>query len=348
MKLNKLVKLNLMKHLIFKFLVLGFVLNLVYSCSDDDSTEDTADPVDIIATFGIRHDKSLSDYEAIVSATGDYPNFDAVVFLSFSLPGDPSSDIVGSGVLIDDEWVLTAGHNFFSSEEQSSPVAAKDIVVYTGNNPNNPSAQYNVEMLVFHPTWLAQDDFFNGNDLCLIKLSSPITNITPVELITQNSVQTGSAIWASGFGDYSGQPGQDSNLYSNKHAIQNVLDRKTNNLSTTINGTTYNGGHLAFDFDNPSATVNSLGDDLVSPDEATLFGQEGTSSTLLSELEGTTVTGDSGGPIFIKDGSVWKVAGVLSGGLAEPIPNHTDGGYGDISLYTRTFPMLSWIQSTMQ
>ena len=34
--------------------------------------------------------------------------------------------------------------------------------------------------------------------------------------------------------------------------------------------------------------------------------------------------------------------------LSDPIPNHGASGYGDLSLFTRTFPRLSWIRSIIQ
>ena len=62
---------------------------------------------------------------------------------------------------------------------------------------------------------------------------------------------------------------------------------------------TYGGGLLAYDFDNSEETINSLGDDLNNADEQALGG--GTSSSECLDLEGATITGDSGEPLFVKD-----------------------------------------------
>jgi V8-like Glu-specific endopeptidase len=336
-----------MKNIYLKASILVFFSIFIYSCSSDDDPQETTAPVDVIETFGIRHDKTLAEYEAIVTATGDYPNFDSVVFLQWE---DANGDAFnGSGVLINEQWVLTAGHNFFSNGDASS-VTADKIDVKFGNDPNDANTLFlEVETIVLHPTWVATGgDIFGGNDLCLLKLSNPITNVTPVSLFTNNSAQIGSQVWVSGFGDYSQQTGQDADADSKKHAYHNVLDRKTDDKPSTINGTTYSGGHLAYDFDNPSGTVNTLGDANNTTDEMDLFPGGGTSSSELLDFEAGSVTGDSGGPIFIKDGDVWKVAGVLSGGTQDPIPGHVTSGYGDISLFTRTFPMLTWIQQTIE
>lgn len=341
-----------MKNFYLKLSILALLSVFIYSCSTDEGAEDEeeemVDPVEITKTFGIRHDKTLADYEAIVTATGDYPDFGAVVYLTV-FKEDGSVKSFASGVLIDEEWILTAGHNFFISSD-ASPTMAANITVKFGNDPNDTnSLDLDVSAIVLHPTWVAEGgDIYKGNDLCLLKLSAPITDVTPAAIFTQNSVQVGSQSWFSGFGDYSAQPGQNADNFSKKHAYQNILDRKTDDRSTTISGTTYAGGHLAYDFDNPEGTVNSLGDDFNGADEMNLFPTGGTSAIPLLEYEAGSVIGDSGGPIFVKDGSVWKVAGVLSGGLNEPIEDHQDSGYGDISLFTRTFPMLAWIQSVIQ
>ncbi|MCB0738362.1 MAG: trypsin-like serine protease, partial [Bacteroidetes bacterium] len=102
----------------------------------------------------------------------------------------------------------------------------------------------------------------------------------------------------------------------------------------------------AYDFDDPDGLVNSLGDDHEGEDEKSLGS--GTSEEGALDFEAGTVEGDSGGPLFIKDGNTWKVAGVLSGGAVDPLPNYKDGDYGDISLFTRVSPLVSWINSVIQ
>ncbi len=65
-------------------------------------------------------------------------------------------------------------------------------------------------------------------------------------------------------------------------------------------------------------------------------------------MEGGTVQGDSGGPIFIKIDGVWKVCGLLHGGVDDVRPGHRDSSYGDISVYSRTSSASSWIQSIIK
>ncbi|MBN2893811.1 MAG: trypsin-like serine protease [Bacteroidales bacterium] len=249
-------------------------------------------------------------------------------------------------MLITSEWILTAGHNFYVAEEQTEPALPEGIFVLTGNNPNSPTGTYEVEQLVFHPTWMQDnEDFLNANDFCLVKLSSPITNITPAQLITSTSEIIGNTIWYCGFGDYTQEFGNGED-YSKKHAIENILDRKVDGINTSISGQTYNGGLLAFDFDSPTGEVNSLGDDEVNSDEA-LLGS-GSSDAYATEFEGATIPGDSGGPIFININGAWKVCGILSGGANDPFYDYVDGGYGDISVFTRVSTSIDWILSVIQ
>lgn len=327
-----------------KFYLLLFSLIGILSCSKNNIVligEET--------TFGIRHDKDLSEYEAIVSqdASENLPNFKPVVSFEYSLDGSDNRDFVATGTLIAKQWILTAGHNFFVAEEQDTVAPIRGIVVHIGNDPNKPEQSFLVEELVFHPTWIAHnDDFVNANDLCLVKLKNPVKEVKPAKIFSSDKEQLGNKVWFCGFGDYSNLRGQDSDLLSKKHALENILDRKTKDIVTSSNGKNYNGGLLAFDFDHPAGVINTLGDDTFNEEEL-LLGK-GTSSETCLELEGTTIEGDSGGPLFIKDENTWKLVGVLSGGVSEPFVEHEDGSYGDISVFIRVSQQVEWINSVVK
>ncbi len=323
---------------------------IVFSCTTDNEPFEEEEgnnnpPNTATTTFGIRHDKALSEYEAIAAnPTNTMPSFEAVVMFEYSLDGSTNREFVGTGTLISPNWILTAGHNFFSSDEQTNPAPVSGIIVNIGNDPNNPQQIINVKRLVFHPSWLVDDNLFaSGNDLCLVELETSITNITPAPLFTSANEAIGSTVWYSGFGDYSETAGQNPDNFSKKHAIENVLDRKISGITSVANNITYSGGLLAFDFDSPDGNSNTLGDTTVNQDEQ-LLGS-GTSNASPKTYEGATVQGDSGGPLFVKDGSTWKVAGVLSGGAEAPVNNHKDSSYGDISIFIRVSTASDWIQS---
>jgi hypothetical protein len=215
------------------------------------------------STYGIRHDKTLNKYEQIATNeskfnSSAYPSFRPIVKLCYTLDGSSGIDYVGTGTLVAPQWILTAGHNFYVADEQTSPAKASGIQVYVGNDPNSIQQGLLVEKLVFYPTWISDNDgFFYGNDLCLVKLKDPINNITPALINYSKDELIGSIVWFGSFGDYTQQVGQDANLLPKKHALQNVLDRKVDGIMTSINGKSYSGGLIAFDFNTPEGTVNS-------------------------------------------------------------------------------------------
>lgn len=329
-----------------QLLLLGLIIVFI-SCEEDEPLFP-----DVSETFGIRHDKELVEYEAVATNQSpydseEYPDFASVVAFSYSLDGSDNAEFVATGTLISPEWILTAGHNFFVAEEQEAPAPVSGISVLVGDDPNEPSDTYEVAELIFHPTWIAQsNDFLNGNDLCLVKLTTPITGISTAQMNLSGNETIGNTVWGCGYGDYSRQPGQDPDAFSKKHAIQNTLDRSIDGVMSSVNGETYTGGLLAFDFDDPDGVINALGDETVNEDEA-LLG-DGTSGAISTAFEATTVQGDSGGPLFIRTGGAWKIAGVLSGGASNVFEGHADSSYGDISIYISVASHRDWIESVIQ
>lgn len=332
-----------MKNYSIRIVILGLIAITAFSCESDDYLEPSRG-----TAFGIRHDRSLAEYESIAaSSSSDLPDFSAVVSFSYSLDGSDNHDYVASGTLIESNWILTAAHNFYDSESQDAPAPSSGVIVKVGSDPNNPIGEYTVSNIILHPSWLNGDqDYSDANDLCLVKLSTPISNLTPAPIHFSNAEQIGTKVWFSGYGDYSREEGQNPDLLSKRHAIENTLDRVKSGLTTNIGVVTYSGGLLAFDFDDPEGMINALGDDTVNEDEGILGAGSSDSNAL--ELEGATVQGDSGGPLFIKNGSTWEVAGVLSGGADEPTFDHQDGDYGDISIFTSVSTSYNWILSVIQ
>lgn len=359
----------------FKLLIYFFSI-LFYSCSTenidpinpDSNTNDTSNPTQPNSsgsavysptaigkvtnspqTFGIRNDKKLSEYETIASNISpfnseEFPDFRSVAFIQIE---DGNGLLIGSGVLINSQWVLTAAHLFMLPEESKNLPSLSKISVLFGNDPNKPSKTLKVSQIILHPHWINSDGGFEkGTDLALLKLGSPVTDIAPAKINYDISGEKDKAyIWSCGFGDYSSQSGQNKNYLSKKHATVNVLDRIVDGLNTKVSGISYNGGVLAFDFDAPDGKFNTLGDNIINEQEKVLGS--GNSAPEALEMEGGTVEGDSGGPIFIKIGGIWKVCGVLHGGIDDVAPKLKDSSYGDISVYCRTASASSWIQSVI-
>ncbi len=216
-------------------LSLFFSLILFTSCGEFEDEEVT---VGTETAFGIRHDKQLADYESVAANVApyngtEYPNFESVVNFTYSLDGGSEPEFVASGVLVAPDWILTAGHNFFDSQEQSSPPPVSGIKINIGTDPNNPSATLAIEQLVFHPTWINESEVIVGaNDFCLVQLANPINDIEPAILEKNSDEIVGSQVWFCGYGDYSARPNQDPDLYSKRHAINNMLDRVVDGITS--------------------------------------------------------------------------------------------------------------------
>lgn len=301
-------------------------------------------------TFGIRNDKKLSEYEAIASNvspfnTDEFPDFKSVVFIQVT---ERKDIFLGSGTLVHPKWILTAAHNFILPEESKILPALSKIRILVGNDPNKPIKTLNVAEIILHPHWINSDGGFEkGTDLALVRLSETITDIKPSVINYDISGEKDKLFtWSCGFGDYSQEAGQNKDDFSKKHAMVNVLDRITNDLKTTVSGKNYNGGLLAFDFDAPDGKYNTLGDNIVNDQERELG--KGNSASEALEMEGGTVSGDSGGPIFIKINGIWSVCGVLHGGIDNVAAGLKDSSYGDISVYCRTASAKDWLQSVIK
>ncbi|MEM9260880.1 MAG: trypsin-like serine protease, partial [Bacteroidota bacterium] len=222
----------------FCYYLIGILL--ISGCT----VEEDPDLPDAPLTFGIRHDRALAAYETSASMDNvALPDFSPVVALEYSTDGSDDFEFIATGTLISENWVLTAGHNFYTVEEDSAPAPVSGIRVLLGDDPNNPTAVFRVAEMVLHPTWLQGDqEYTDGNDLCLLRLSTTISDVTPALIYSTIDEEVGSSVWFCGFGDYSEQPGQDRDLLSRKHAINNLLDRKVSGLSTQSGGVNYPGG----------------------------------------------------------------------------------------------------------
>lgn len=141
----------------------------------------------------------------------------------------------GSGVLISDRWVLTAGHIAF---------------LRTGGTFTIGGMGYTIQSTVTHPDYRYPNNF---SDLALLQLASPVTAVTSATMLGLASSQEllgKEATWV-GFGlGGDGATGAQGPL--DHRAFTNVID---------VFGTAYNLTGTAFisDFDRADGSTNATG-----------------------------------------------------------------------------------------
>lgn len=327
--------------------------------------------IEIANDFTYGGTNGFAASHALATDFNAYPVFSAVGSLSIYLQGDLES--VGSATLLDNEWVLTAGHCWSTS------------VTNFGFVLGGVSHEVDMSSLVLHPMWANPPEPpltkmevgpSQGWDLALFKLKSPITNnIRFPELYTKSDelgkvgITLGAGRLGTGDVPWYEQQTNDPPLI---HAAFNVIDRTTSQTWTT-NGTNYGGGFIVTDFDGTTnADHNTLGisyytngdtwiwDDstniVIALDPAgDIAGDNSADAQYMlgtNIVEGGAAPGDSGGPTFIEDGGEWKLAGVTSWGSNpwDELYNSGSGSrglYGDVNYMVRISETSDWIYSVI-
>lgn len=236
------------------------------------------------------------------------------------LANEPQFDCVGqvyiqedtlrfsaSCVLIADQYVLSARHVFGRDEEI-------DISKYR---------------FAFKGVYYTSNEyviFKHGDvtyDIILLKLELPVTHIRPA-VINTDTTEFNTTATGVGYGSV-----RNALMTSGREHLDYKMGG--NNVIDSLGGEDYNGHAtlLMADFDCPdSEKLNVCG------------------STLALPLEYVTNGGDSGGGLFSRIGSEYKLIGItqgMSGRLST-----TTGSYGSVAKWTRLSIFNDWIMSVQQ
>jgi len=272
--------------------------------------------------------------------------------------GSAGAGTVGSGVLLNPEWVLTAAHLVNSAD-------AGEVVIRASGSGREVSEVHS------HPGWFGNPSpgLAQSRDLVLLRLSNPIRSAPVIPLWQGGGSGTLLGMMA-GFGR-GGNGLLGAYLPANGlRAGFNLIDRKI------IDG---DGGFWVTDFDSGQGRHNSLnlatvdlrnfdaggGDPPLSVTVFSILGTESMASFAglpvagdffpgLGEVfpEGTTARGDSGGPLFIysEERSQWELAGVTSFGVNPLHPSgftRFDSRYGDLSFFADVSGQQDWLNGVM-
>ncbi len=220
----------------------------------------------------------------------------------------------GHGVLIAPQWVITAAHTIplHSRLEQVSvngkPRAVERVVVHSGYRtlPQEliDQAMASGEAMLIVVFLSASDD------VALIKLAEPVTDVTPVAL-NQAGARPGEVVKIIG----KGATGNGVSGYRPGGPNRTELRRAYNEISSAYDR------WFCYRFDAPPSAL---------------------------PLEGTIGNGDSGSPVLVEVNGQWLLSGVTSWKVVEGnVLTANYGLYGQIACNVRLSHYTDWMEKVM-
>lgn len=244
----------------------------------------------------IRHDVNDSNYRVPAS------EFTALV----DMPGE------GHGVLIAPQWVIAAAHAItWQTEIKQVTIngVARDVerlVIHPGYK--KPPQELLDEALATWDWTLFRVFLASSDDIALIKLAQPVTDVSSVAISTSDD-EFGQTIKILG----KGATGNGVTGYEFSGSHRTELRRAYNKVTSA------HGRWLCYSFDKPSDAL---------------------------PLEGGSGAGDSGGPILMLAEKNWMLAGLTS--WSDPQSTiRTPGRYGQITCNVRLSHYNHWIESVI-
>jgi hypothetical protein len=271
----------------------------------------------------IRDDVNDSLYTSLAAQSV----YDSVGFLRWN---EGANGYIASGTLISPEWVLTAGHVVGGTDNYGSGVSGMFFGLGSILSETGIAA---TEWTPYAGWSSSNGDVWAGVDLGLVRLSQPITTVTPA-LLDFRTPLLGLLGTNVGYGRSGIGSGGMSTPAGTKRAGQNMIDARGGMVTRMGSGTLLDLDGISptvlfQDFDNPANSVASL---------------MGSVTPVAQEY--LIASGDSGGGLFIDVGGVTKLAGVNSFLASLPYPWDTTGAkadYGDLAGVVSVQSFENWI-----
>lgn len=301
-----------------------------------------------VSASTMRHDR----------AEDDYVNYgDGIRLVGAVRNGLLGTGGFGSGVVIDRQWVLTAAHVV------ANPDLSYGITFETDPDPADPdplplSGLFGVSEVYLHEYYDDSKGPAGGFDIALLKLDAPVNHYTPWSRLRGNPTlnpELGRKSTAVGFGSLgTGLTGYDpatAGFY--RIAGDNTLDGLGNDPRVigefVSRDVTDPKTGLPVHFSQDQIARQFMLSDFDAPDGVGPYANPLGSATPWN-LEACVAPGDSGGPVFVDDGSGLVVAGLNSWilGLPDPDGDGTDDAtYGDLAGYLRISEFNGWIDDVI-
>ncbi len=222
------------------------------------------------------------------------------------LPGE------GHGVLISDRWIVTAAHavTWQSHIKQvvinGLPRQVERVVVHPGY-AKPPQALLDQSLQSWDWT-LFRASLWASADIALIQLAEPVSDIAPMTPYAQGD-EHGRLLQVVG----KGATGNGVEGYAFDSPRRTALRRAYNRVSSA------HGAWFCYTFDTPAQAL---------------------------PLEGSSGSGDSGGPVLISTDGGWRLAGLTS--WIDPQSTvRRAGRYGQVSCNVRLSHYKDWIDRVM-